>query len=258
MQFRLTLAILVSVVLIGYASWNRFSAPYEVTNIVAVEQVKTSDEDYQASLNDFIEPTSASTTTIQKPLSTTEVIGRQLIMDYVGLAANGQVTKYDIEALANKYVENVPSLSQSQSLTQLLTLDDIKIVSDTKTNFQNYAGETLKIHEGLAKQISRSMDGRSGLTTPESILHDFALSVSKTYIITVIKLKKLSVPKSIGPIHLELINSYIADVNTMKMVLQNNQDPSVLISGLNMLNENIEKEKGLLDKISAILNANGI
>ncbi|MFZ2484613.1 MAG: hypothetical protein WAX80_00200 [Minisyncoccia bacterium] len=254
MPFRLALALSASVILIGLASWQRFSDLTEVQNIVAVERPDITEEEYGPILNDFVEPGATTTIPFSGPVNNTDLISRQLILDYISMAANGQATEATIENLANQYVESIPMIGQSP----VLTLEDIKSVSDSKTNSQNYANAMLEIHRNLARQITRSQGSNTDLGTLNASLYPFALSIGRAYTLASLKLKDLSVPKSIAPTHLQLINNYLSSAHAMKSLSEAEQDSTSAFAGLVVLSENIEKERVLLDRISQILTANGI
>ena len=154
MRFRLALALSVSILLIGVASWSRFgTTKYVRSNLIAVEQLGTNEiYDEEEVVKDFLEPKpeTVSAPAPEKPLTDTDIISRNLILDYIGLAMNGQATEMSISALANQYAEKVPTLHKIVKVGY----QDIKITSDSKANFNNYSNELGKIYNEHTVNIS--------------------------------------------------------------------------------------------------------
>lgn len=255
MRLRLALAFLVSIALIGAASWFRLTTSENApSNIVAVEQFGTSDVYDGNILRDFLEPKATSTTSVETTLSNTDLIGRQLILDYVGLAASGGAGPESIDALANKYIDNLPALNDTPSIGYA----DIKTVPNTKSNFQNYADEITKIYIEYAERISKASIGGDNLNTLNPALYSFALTFNAAYIDAALKLQNLSVPASLAPIHLQLVNSYLSSAAATKAVSETEEDSAAAFAGLVILNKNVVKEKTLINEIDRTLISNGI
>lgn len=254
MRFRLALALSVSVLLIGVASWSRFgTTDYVQPNIVAIEQLGTNN-DYEEILNDFIEPKTASTTPPEIPLSNTDLIGRQLILDYINLAASGQVTETRITTLANRYVENIPTLNEIVALTYT----DIKTVPDSKNNFENYSNELAQIYVEHAQHINKVYTGKVTGDSLNDTFYKFAKDVAIIYGNTAQKLKNLPVPIALASNHLKLVNTHFSSATSMESVFETEKDPLTSLAGFIAMNENLDKEIIILKEISQIIKANGI
>ncbi len=256
MRFRLTLALLLSLLLVVTASWSRFGTTKYVPSVATLEQMQTNDEYYsdESFVGDFLKPNTASATLPAESLSNTELIGRQLILDYIGLATSGQVTETNIATIANKYLEIIPKINKTQQISR----SDIEIVPDTKSNFQNYADQLLKIHKEYADNINRAYTGANSLKTLNPALYAFTLVFNVSYIDAANKLKSLPVPISLADLHLQLINSYFSSATSMKAVSETEQDSTAAFAGLIILNENLDKEDIILSEIGNILTTNGI
>lgn len=255
MQFRLALALSVSLLLIGVASWSRFTTLEKMpTDIVAVEQLELTDEDYDEILGDFTEPKTASTTSPEIPLTNTDLLGRQLIMDYLGFAADGEATENDIVNLANKYVEGLPTLSAST----VINYSDIKTVPDTKSNFQKYTDALTKIHDEYGEKMSRAQNSVSNFSTMSPELYSLYLTMSNTYTNTASKLRGLPVPASLAYMHLALVNNFFSNAAATNAMYKADEDPATAFAGLITLGENVNKESTLLNQIGQILTSNGI
>ncbi len=254
MRFRLALALSVSIILIGFASWTRLTPAKTIPSLVAIEQVATTEEDYQEILNDFLEPKTATSTPSNVPLSNTDLLGRELIMDYINLAKSGQATDETVIALAENHVGNLPALNN----VSRLSYSDIKAVTNTKANFQNYANEITKIHKAYAQSINSVGAGENNLNNLNPALYSFAGMLSSVYNDTASKLKNLPVPTSLAQTHLQLINTYLASAAAMKALSETEKDSATAFAGLVMVNDNLQKEERLLNEISLILTSNGI
>lgn len=254
MRLRLALAFLVSIALIGVASWSRFAVAEKTpANIVAIEQPEISGDDYDEILRDFLEPKTATSTPSEKgPLSSTDLIGRGLIMDYIGLAASGQATEASIATLANQYVTSIPALSKAQTISY----SDLKKVTDTKINFQNYADELIKIHNSYAEIINGT--NLDAFTNLNPNLYSMASTLGQAYIEAASKLKSLPVPTSLIQVHLQLVNSYFSSAAAMNAISGTETDSAAAFAGLITLNDNLTKEDAFLSEISQILTSNGI
>lgn len=256
MQFRLALALFISVLLVGTSSWYRLTTTEHVpSEVVAIEQYNSYNNDYENLLRDFTttNPETASTT-FSNPPSSAGFLGRGLILDYVDLASSGQVTDNDISNLAEKYLEGVPSLNQAPAISYA----DIQVVSSNKNNFQSYANQFIKIHEEYRDRILKTYKGGQSLTNSNQNLHLLASSFNIAYTEASSKLQGVPVPAPLATPHLELINSYLSSATAMKAVSEAESDSGVAFAGLIALNENLDKEDVLYGEITKILTANGI
>ena len=254
MRFRLALALSVSILLIGTASWYRYGInDYTQSNIVTVEQFGTNSAYSADIVRDFLEPRATSTAPVA-PLSDTEIIGRQLIADYINLAMSGQATETSINALADRYVESIPTLNK----TPAISYADIKVVPNIKVNFQNYANELMTIHKNYAERIARTYTKGANLNTLGPELYSLTATFSIAYEDAASKLKNMAVPASIVPAHIQLVNSYLSSAMSMRAVSETEQDAATSFAGLIMLNDNLKKEDALINTISQILTSNDI
>lgn len=254
MKLRLASALLISILLIGGAGWVRAGSLFKnsSTNSLALESASTtSSYDFSIKKNDSITP-EASTQT--GPLSSTDLIGRQLILDYVDLAAQGEASEENLALLANNYVEKIPSLNYSETISY----KDIKSVSNTRENFQNYANEFTKIYKSYAENIKRANDSGKDITTLGPGMYSLANSLSKIYSDTANKIKSLPVPLALAENHYKIINVYLSNSAAMKAISRAEQDSSEAFAGMVALNKNLEDESTTLDQISKILTSNGI
>lgn len=257
MRLRFALALLVSIILIGTASWYRFGTTKfaQQPNIIAVEQPDINKEgtlqEYFAStgLNSKVATSSAAT----QPLSNTDLFGRSLFVDYVGLASQGEITGSDLDSLAQQYVSRIPGLHQPLVITKA----DLQIVPNSKTNFENYSKAFVSIYDSYAKKVSGAYPGNTvGGLDPAFYTFTSVLSAAYTEVAT--KLEKIPVPTSLVATHLELVNHYLSGALAMSEISKSKEDPAAAFAGLIFLNDNLDKETLLISRINQILTSNGI
>ncbi|OHA89606.1 MAG: hypothetical protein A3C70_02520 [Candidatus Zambryskibacteria bacterium RIFCSPHIGHO2_02_FULL_43_14] len=255
MGFRLALAISVSVVLIGVSSWYRFGTTgYVQPNVVAIDQLGTSNDDYAEILNDFTIPKTSTSSVISAPLTNTDLIGRQLILDYVGLAGSGQATEANIISLANQYAENITIFNKATKIGA----QDIKTVSNTKVNLENYSDNLAKIYMKHAGAINKAYAEKPSADALDKMSYSFAKNASATYTNTATELKNLTVPLILAATHLELVNIHLSSASAMNAIFEAEEDPITAVAGFIIVNENLDKEITVLKEIEQILQTNAI
>ncbi len=233
-------SLLISLVLVGGAVFYRLSDKNSNPSygLTVVSSSETDEE--KGFLDNFIKKddvssTQATTTT----LTTSDLIGRGLISDYVNLAVNQKNDPGNINTLVNQYVESIPTLIVSEQISYL----DLKTTSNTKENFEEYAQTFAKVMSTLSQTIQKD---------------DSPQNISKAYTTAVDVFKKTDVPLSIGSQHLQLINSYLSTSAGMSALSKMVEDPTTAFSGLTVVNANVEKELRLVKEIANILKLNGI
>jgi len=252
MQFKLALAIALSVVLIGVAAWFRFShpAPQQEPEILAVEQpVERAEYEDQAFLSDFLKPKEEDAESVAKQLSTTELVGRQLILDYVGLAGNGPVSDEQVSALANRYASQVPTLLQAEKIEG----QDLNTVSNSKANFTNYVRAFEQAYVELTNYINTDSVQVGNQTTFSEEHQEFAAIASTAYKNIAAKLQALAVPTALEDAHLRLINVYLSNAAAMDAVAKLDEDPTLAFSGVITLSTNVQLESNILSEMQNIL-----
>lgn len=250
MRGRLAIALSVSLVLIGFASWSRLSVRDSAQpNLIAVAQFNA---DPQEILNDFLAPKTASTTPVSGLLTNTDMVSRQLFLDYMNLATNGEVSNATIETLAENYAQNIPLL-QGERVNYL----DIKTVTDTGANFRKYSNGLAAIYTQHAQNVGRAYAGETGESLDGSY-YSSSKSAAAAYRKTALALKDLSVPATLASIHLELVNRHFSSATGLEAVAQADEDPLTAMSGLITISENVEQEVLALHAIEKVLNANGL
>lgn len=252
---RLTIALSISVVLIGGAMWSRFGqTSYVSSSIVAVENLDPAVSN-EAFLADFISTTTPISTTSAEPLSQTDIIGRQLFLDFMALKSSGQITPSSISSLANKYAENL--VGQNMQVKQI-SLKQVVVVTDSEENFIAYSKAITNIRNEY-KNIVTIQYSKEGVTdTNNQAFSTFMDAVGKLYEAAAGKLLATKVPVSLSQNHVELINNYLENAKAMEALANMSDDPMSAVTALKTQTENTNKERGLLLKIQQTMVASGI
>src|SRR4051812_19067963 len=125
MHRRLGIALSLSALLIGGALTFRLVSARSIPPTLAAVPTTGSDVTIVDSpIASVIAPAATSTST--EPLTTTDLIGRQMLSDYLNLAAAGEATDDSVAALAAKYVDNIGAASP----VDVATSADIHVVPD--------------------------------------------------------------------------------------------------------------------------------
>ena len=252
MRFRILSALLLSIVLIVGATWLRFDVnkPTEVP-LISAENKPLPDTDTYV-------PTAEADLSNSENIPTEEVktaglVARQLVLDYVDLAANGRATTENLDALVDKYISKIPTLNTSVSIKS----SDLKEVVDSPKNFQEYGDYMFKINEDFGSVMNKAY--RNGnISDIGPGLSTFTQVVGQAYNNAATKLKNIPVPSSMASSHLELVNSYLSSAGAMDSISKTEKDSAIAFAGVITLNNNINNEAGILNEIFQTLNSHGI
>ncbi len=242
-------ALALSVLLIGGASWYRFSQPASYDGLVAIEKEAMTDKQYKDMLATFL--STSSSTTEAENLTGTDLIGRQLILDYVGLARNGQASPENLSLLAENYVDSLPTLISAQKIYYT----DIQVVANNSSNFQKYSTDMEAIYQNYGSAFFNSYSERDYLSETDGGASMY-LKMAEVYQQTSDKMKSLSVPEEISQNHLALINLYLENAAAMSSVSKSQTDTASSFAGIVTISSNLEKEQSLLDEIEEVVNDN--
>jgi hypothetical protein len=230
------MALSISIALIGGALLYRFIPTKEIEpSILAIDQ-NSYQENFEDIIADFTTPLSDDITPPStEPLTNTGLVGQQLIMDYIGLTASGEVATNDIVNLANRRAEDIATLHTFQEVR----ISDIKIIPDNAANARNYASEFSKIYSDYKWEMSKvSSDAEAMATLYEKMSN---------------ALKDLPVPTSVSGLHLDLVNNHASTAAGLKTTKEVETDPVKVLAGMVAIKENVLKEASALAEISHIL-----
>jgi hypothetical protein len=252
MKFRPVHALLFSVVLIVGALWGqRSNAQKSAAELITINRNNEIENNSFSSESRFL-INSASTS--PQDLTSTDLVGRQLIVDYVDLATSGKATPESIRDLANQYVDSVPNLARAK----VVGYSDIKITSNLITNLQAYSEGIKAIQEKHLEDINKFNSLGEKTTTVGPALYSISLGLSNAYGAAALSLEKLEVPQAVAPAHLRLVNSFLSSAKAARAISETEKDPATAFSGLITLSGNFSKEKAIFEEISQILIKNGI
>jgi hypothetical protein len=254
MRMRILSALFLSLILIiGAAVLRSNNSKQTPAPIVSVDTTTNASPATYTS-TDVANLNGPNSTSTEENLTTTDVIGRQLITDYVNLAASGQATEESIDALALRYVEGIKNLN----VTNELKLTDINIVPDTRENLKKYSEDLSKLINRHGTSVDKIFPNTNNLTNLGEDLADTMNLLSSVYADIGTEMKSLPVPASISQEHLNLVNYYISSSESIKYISYVEEDPALSFAGIVALNDGLEKESSILSRINDILSKNGL
>ncbi len=209
--------------------------------------------DYNDSLNSYTEASSTQAT--PEELTGTDLVGRQLISDYLSLANNGQATDDNLSALAEKYVDSIPTLISAEQVAYA----DFTYSDNSHASLEKYGKDI----EGIYRQYATKLLALQSMAGLKNIVMgtDFSVSMKKVgdlYQDTANKMKEVAVPKLLAEKHLNLTNAYLKNAAAALSLTVADDDPTRGFAGLIMLSDSTDNEASLLVEIQQILTTNGI
>ncbi|MEK7186753.1 MAG: hypothetical protein AAB690_02715 [Patescibacteria group bacterium] len=253
MRIRLILAVFFSVLLIAFAAWARLSSKTELGGkLVAVENAANSSyEDI------YIDPSLGySALNTDENLTKTDIISRQMFVDYLNLSAAGGDNSANLNALANKYIDSIPSLQVG--LYTPFSLSDIKTIPNATVNFKAYETAINQIHEKFGSKMEGVGLKNTNLNSSDPETYLFLENLSGLYLEMAGELKKISVPIALAPSHLRLLNNYLSISGGMKAISETKKDPATAVAGMITVKESTDEQEDIITEINQILAKNGI
>lgn len=257
MRFNIALSLCLSLFLIGGATWSRFATGDKLeANLIAVEKTRQANKDYYDDVVlPVLENSATSSAPAAEPLTGTDLVGRQLILDYVSLAQSGQADESSVQSLADQYVESIPTLVAPEQISY----SDIKIGPNTLESFAKYSVDLTKIQTDYSNQMGRlNPAALTGDKESLSAYAQYALASSRIYRETAERLRSLAVPPALAQNHFLLINTYLSNASAMDAMTKIVTDPATGFAGMMLLGDSVPKEQELLVKIGEILTSNGV
>lgn len=249
MLFRVGIALLVSVVLIGGATWVRTSQGKQAPTLFGVEGTKS--EDANPYSNAYWPE--QSLTQNEGNLTKTDLISRQLMGDFITLSTQGEATEENISKLVNNYVEIIPTISSSITIT----VSDLKTVPNTRQNFLDYDRISTIIAKARASSISNAYKysttgGGSGA------FYSLAGEIGKAYEKAAEEHRSQNVPLALAEAHVRLINNYYSTAAGMKSISQVDTDSAGALAGMVNVSKTMKEEEQIVSEIISILTKNGL
>ncbi|MEK7227528.1 MAG: hypothetical protein AAB641_01390 [Patescibacteria group bacterium] len=253
-RFNIVFAILLSLTLIGGASWFRFAKAIEYSpDLVTLEPGNQND----LLENTLVEELSSASPpkTSSEPFSETDLVSRQLFSDYVQLTSQGRATPNNLSSLASKYTESIlnskiePDIDRSQ----------IIVVSDSSANLKFYNQQVFALrsrYAGLMSSASRPT-AINDIDDPE--FKRVMTYAGKLYQEAANELMQLPVPSSLSENHLKLIENYLSSSEALETLTHASEDPVRTYAALNLHAQNTEAEDSLLSNIQIrVLSSEGM
>ncbi|MBX4206381.1 hypothetical protein KW784_01180 [Candidatus Parcubacteria bacterium] len=246
------MALLASLAVVSWATWYRLVGATPAPGLVAVANQEMPQAYYDELVSKFADTATSTPPAGAEPFTTTDLVGRQLIMDYISLAQNGQATEDNLSLLADKYVESIPTVISAEQLSGF----DLHIVPNDRKNFESYSAALEEAYRAYATSlIANSGDG---VISPDTAgAHRFS-KIAEVYKAAASALKNLSVPAELAEAHLALVNIYLQDAAAAEALAGFDTDPTSSFAGLLAYKSNAEKEAEILSGIKQTLTGHGI
>ena len=225
---------------------------YNSATLTAVERPLASNE-YEDLIRNYLENTPTSTST-PADLTNTDLIGRQLLTDYLNLNSAGQATDANINILADRYIESIPTLIS----TDKLTYTNLQSVPNNKANFIKYANDLALIQTEYAQKASGVSTKVVGASSFGPTYYAYTNSMSEIYAEIALKLQQTPAPIALVQKHLELTNNCLSSVAAMSAIAKTERDPASSFAGIILVSENIDVEQQILEAIEQVLKQNGV
>ncbi len=210
------------------------------------EDLNTSDKSTQQD-EDYTDPSPGN-------LNATDLISHQLIVDYVNLSQSGQATDQSIDDLAEKYVDSLPTLNNAE----IFSYAELNSVSNTPSNFQNYADGLKKIETEYSEAILKTSVVAKTLNYLGNNTYSTMRTFGNAYKNAADKLKVLPVPIALAEVHLELVNNYLSSSSAAIAISNTEKDSTFAFVGLVTLKKNMDEEDSILNSIDTILHNNNV
>jgi hypothetical protein len=256
MRFNVALALSVSILIIGIASWSRFFAPVTVKpTLVAVDRGQVSQDEFAETFQDFLEPaTVGMASTTEEDLAVSDVVGRQLFSDYISLKSEGAVTPDNLQALAEKYANAVGTIGSTDRINN----SQVTIIKDSSVVLKVYGDavfQTRQKYQDLARNIAEKTEF-SDYFDPR--FKNFMMSMAKLCDQAAKELQNMPVPNSLADSHIKLINNYLDTGVVMQALGDLADNPIKAYAAINTQAEKAKEEEAILSNIRQILLSKGI
>ncbi len=232
------------------ASWSRFSTPEPQANLLSVEERRAGAANYEELFAEFLSTSSATADVVAPgPVTGTDLIGRQLMIDYLNLSGNGQATPENLKALADQYVDSIPTLHASVTVGY----QDLTTTSNTRASIEMYANKVGEIYKRYSKDLGGLSESGGVLSDLTKTEYDYMLKAGTAYENRAIELKNTAVPVALASAHLKLININLSSAAALKAAANTEKDPATGFAGMLAINTNLDEEITALQEIVEIM-----
>lgn len=229
MRLGIGVALSFSILLVGVAGYFRTHVAKPLAAVVSVDNLT------EPVLVDNTPSTTTPATNSEDSLTTTDLVSRQMMLDYLALANMQQDSQQNIDNLANKYANKVDSLYSPPPAGQI----DLNIVADNRQNYKNYSATI----SNFVNEMGSADSANQG--------DDIALmkALASTYSKAVTELSTMAVPNGVSSLHRDLINKLAESAKALSVINDENADPMIAISDLSALYQNMSIEEGIIKNI---------
>ena len=260
MRFKLALSVCIALLLIVTAVWYRYQNQVISSDGGFVEQeLAVESIDYEEYLLGQLRTglvASTSPETDSGELTATDLVGRQLFLDFLNMSSKGEATEENILSLANLYEENIVSLRGYEKMGPL----ELTVVPTTKENLIRYGEAVSEIYLRYQKLVEAetSMVDDSIFSSINPSSKQFASSLDKIFSLEAEEMRKLKVPQTLAETHLELTNNYLARAWFYRAIAEADTDPVLAFAAIASQDKNLAEETALQQKILDELEKYGI
>lgn len=254
MKAQIVTAVLLSVVLVGGATWFRFlDNPYALKSAANLQLAAEPLGEVGGSFDDVMwsaESTNSSSTTPK--LNQTDILGRQLFSDYMTLSTQKGATSNNLNLLAVKFSDGLGSgiTSNQEDITSL------KVVNDSKENILSYSTNINLLKEKYKNLVAGEYNKNKFSSPEDKAFAEFMVRVSTLYEASAKELLAIKVPLSLSQNHLNLINNYLESATATRNIGNIEQDPLLAYKAMNVYAQNAEQESTLLLNIQMVIAQN--
>lgn len=247
------LALILSLVLVGGAAWLRLSSSKNVqkNDLISLNNEPQEAPTYQELYGEFLSDKSTTASESERALTGTELVGRQIMIDYLALSGSGQATPANLQALAEKYVESIPTLHTSVTIGY----QDIKTTKDSRESWAIYSSELSRIYsahkddfiETKVDVVKDNLDNNH---------YNLLSKAASSYELQARELKNIIVPLAFTSVHVRLVNVNLSLAAALNAASNTENDPASGFAGLIKIAPDMNEEQLVLSEISTILSKN--
>jgi hypothetical protein len=246
MKAGITIAVLISITVIGGATWYRISSAKNkaVSSLTSIESSHSSSDATGADAYNL----SVTTNPTTDPQTLTKNVTQGIFSDFVDLSATGQATDNNLDKLGKVYADKIGSLS---TIKTVAVISDLSVVDDSDSSLMKYSAALSSTYSKYADMAQQAVSLSGSISSTDKNFTKLMLSLADIFNKEANELKKIPVPSSISEAHLTLINNYYNYSNTTKALAGVNSDPLMAYGAMQSISGN--EDGAILGMISEIL-----
>lgn len=188
----------------------------------------------------------------------TDILSKKLFAEYINLKQSGNFNEESVTATVNNLVADE---IQNKKFVQYYFPKDIKTFpSGNKSLLKSYGNSFASIRNKYEKQYLDNPLVKEGevanLVDPK--FQEGLIRFSDAYKKMAVELSKLSVPKDLSEMHMEILNAYMASSDGLKELSMISSDPVMAMIGTQRHIEATEKENLFLEAVAENFYDNGV